>query len=238
MISKQLNRKSIVIGNTTIPYMPIINDIVAFIDKHLKNFPTFIQGKTSRTTNETWLNQELVTFFNHCTIQECLNTGTAQPYRFLFGKDDEVQGLKTKPDIGVTLSKNAYTSERSIFQIECKRLPIPNISKQRSEREYVHGYKLDGGIERYKFNRHGSHLSYSALVGYIQDGEPADKWHKKITGWIADLIGDSRSNLYWQDSDHLKHHKKISNTLNKYEGKHARENAEYIHLFHYLLRMG
>lgn len=74
-------------------------------------------------------------------------------------------------------------STSSLFSVEAKRLPSP--SKYR-KKEYVIGDKNNGGIERYKIEKHGKHLNQCGLLGFIEK-EDATFWIQKINKWITDL---------------------------------------------------
>ena len=78
-------------------------------------------------------------------------------------------------------------STASIFSVESKRLPSPEKSR---EKEYVIGNKNNGGIERYKTEKHGKGLYECGLVGYIEK-ENSAYWLKKINTWIVELSRDS-----------------------------------------------
>jgi len=74
-------------------------------------------------------------------------------------------------------------SNASIFSVECKRLPAPDVTR---EKEYVIGTKNNGGIERYKTEKHGKGLSECGLLGFVEDKD-FSHWHTTINGWIDDL---------------------------------------------------
>ncbi|WP_313254748.1 hypothetical protein [Empedobacter sp.] len=71
----------------------------------------------------------------------------------------------------------------SIYSVESKRLPSP---ERKREKEYVIGEKNNGGIERYKTERHGKSLSECGLLGFVEDKD-FNHWHTTINGWICDL---------------------------------------------------
>jgi len=71
----------------------------------------------------------------------------------------------------------------SIYSVESKRLPSPVISR---EKEYVIGDKNNGGIERYKSEKHGKGLSECGLLGFVED-QGFKYWHVSVNGWIDDL---------------------------------------------------
>ena len=74
-------------------------------------------------------------------------------------------------------------STASIFSVESKRLPSPSKSR---EKEYVIGDKNNGGIERYKTEKHGKGLFKCGLLGFIEQ-ENSKHWLKEINNWIWNL---------------------------------------------------
>src|SRR5690606_23951717 len=121
--------------------------------------------------------------------------------KFLFRKDDERKGTNFKPDIGVTIwnVQRQNVQIDSFFQIECKRLPVPNVSKSRSEKEYVIGLEENtGGIERFKNGKHGSHLQESGIIGFIQNGT-FDEWYTSINAWVKLEVDNQTKSWTGQD---------------------------------------
>ncbi len=95
-----------------------------------------------------------------------------------------------------------YTNEQghsniSIFSVESKRLPTP---EKRREREYVIGQTNNGGIERYKFERHGKELQVAGILGFIEIESPTF-WLSKINGWIVEV---AKNNEFWSNAETLK----------------------------------
>lgn len=74
-------------------------------------------------------------------------------------------------------------STASIFSVESKRLPSPDKSR---EKEYVIGDKNNGGIERYKTEKHGKDLYECGLLGFIEK-EDYKFWLTTINSWIEYL---------------------------------------------------
>lgn len=221
-------------GNTTIPIRPLIDSVLKFIDTYLPLFPDALKqnNMVSESEVEKLLNQYLIDFFNG-------HSHNFSPYlqcKFLFRKDDENKGTNYKPDIGVTIWNNQLQNFQiqSFFQIECKRLPIPNPSKNRSEKEYVIGVAENtGGIERFKNKKHGGHLEESSLIGFIQDGN-ANDWFTQINDWIKIEIDNKNTN--WTNKDYLV---SVSNStiLNKYISLCQRENLNAITIHHFLINI-
>jgi len=71
----------------------------------------------------------------------------------------------------------------SIYSVESKRLPSP---EKKREKEYVIGEKNNGGIERFKTEKHGRGLSECGLLGFVENKD-FNHWHTTINGWIDDL---------------------------------------------------
>jgi hypothetical protein len=77
-----------------------------------------------------------------------------------------------------------------LFVVESKRLPSPNY-----EKEYVKGENENGGIERFKIEKHGKGLSECGLLGFIENGN-YNTWILKINSWIKDIsISDTTWNI-------------------------------------------
>lgn len=87
-------------------------------------------------------------------------------------------------------------STASIFSVESKRLPSPTKSR---EQEYVIGDKNNGGIERYKTEKHGKELYDCGLLGFIEK-ENSKYWKAKINGWINNL---AKTDKNWNNDEIL-----------------------------------
>jgi len=234
MICNRSNGTPTSIGNTTIPIKPLIDNLLKFIDTYLPLFPDALKQSNIDSGNEVekLLNQYLIDFFNG-------HSHNFSPYlqcKFLFRKDDENKGTNYKPDIGVTIWNNQIQNfkTQSFFQIECKRLPIPNVSSTRSEKEYTIGIlENTGGIERFKNKKHGEHLEESSIIGFIQN-ESINDWFTRINDWIK--IEVDNKNINWTDKDYLVP-VSDSKTLNRYSSICYRENLKAITIHHFLLNI-
>ncbi|MCB9263347.1 MAG: hypothetical protein H6607_13325 [Flavobacteriales bacterium] len=80
-------------------------------------------------------------------------------------------------------------STQSIFSVESKRLPAPETAR---EKEYVYGTSNNGGIERYKTEKHGKGLNDCGLLGFIEKDDP-NYWLSKINKWITDIASVSKT---------------------------------------------
>jgi hypothetical protein len=84
----------------------------------------------------------------------------------------------------------------SIFSIECKRLPAPT---KKREKEYVIGNNNNGGIERFKTEKHGKGLKKCGMIGFVEK-ETFDYWLQTVNTWIVDL---SNSSGMWSTDEKL-----------------------------------
>lgn len=95
---------------------------------------------------------------------------------------------KTKgiPDIYYSLTEQGKEYKPS-FIMEAKRLPAPELSR---EKEYVYGKTRNdnpnGGIERFKLEKHGLGLKECGILGYIEK-EDFNYWFTQINNWITEL---------------------------------------------------
>lgn len=87
-------------------------------------------------------------------------------------------------------------STQSIFSVECKRLPVPEASRKK---EYVYGESNNGGIERYKTEKHGKGLNTCGLLGFIENENPKH-WLTTINKWITDIASTS---TIWKEDETL-----------------------------------
>jgi hypothetical protein len=138
-------------------------------------------------------------------------------------------------DIGI-LRKYSKPRHIPFCIIEAKRLPTPKYSGSQ-ETEYV-CYKnstKQGGIERFKTNKHGNKLPFSIMVGYIQENN-AIYWHKKVNEWIAEqILKSSNKSISWINEDTLSKDLtfKDDNVITKYTSEHLKNTSEKIKIHHY-----
>ena len=92
----------------------------------------------------------------------------------------------------------AGKTHKPLLVVESKRLPAPPPKSR--EQEYVKGNSNNnGGIERYKTEKHGKGLDECGMIGFVEK-ETFAFWHKSINAWISDL---SVSSNFWQTDEHL-----------------------------------
>jgi len=87
-------------------------------------------------------------------------------------------------------------SNTSLFSVECKRLPAPDKAR---EKEYVFGSSNNGGIERYKTEKHGKGLNECGLIGFIEKEKPSH-WLATINAWITEIATTNKS---WKEDETL-----------------------------------
>ncbi len=223
-----------IIGNTTLPLKPLIDNVISFIKTYLPLFPNALiqSGVDPKNKTEKLLNQSLIDFFNghSSTFNQYLQYKFIQ-YKFLFRKDDEKEGTNYKPDIGVTIWRYnpGFSGELSFFQIECKRL---STSLKHKGKEYVKGHNENtGGIERFKNNKHGEHLNEAALIGFIQNGS-LKNWYDKIMNWVQYEIDNTNSSWTTTDKLLVEYQKEL---LHKYSSVCNRVSGSSIVLHHFFI---
>ncbi len=144
-----------------------IVSLLKFLELHLPDFP--VKMKLVKNTDERIINQKLLRYFS----------GKNSLFIFIPENLDEKGENISKPDFGVYEKiKVADYNQKRFFDIECKRLYHTTKSKQ-----YVSG--KTGGIQRFKENKHGVDLPYSAVIGYVEI-ENFNFWHKKVNSWISE----------------------------------------------------
>jgi len=182
--------------------------LLCFLENFLPIFPE--KYKKNKEDEEWEINQELFSFLD------------------IYSRDNAFQLIpeyrsknKSKPDFGVREKKLDETGiyiydqkSEHFFDIECKRLYDTTISKQ-----YVSS--KTGGIQRFKENKHGVDLPYSAMIGYVEI-EDYNFWHNKVNSWIS------------EKTEHLKQIE--INKIAKYKSTHKRNiEKTSIELTHFWL---
>jgi len=102
-------------------------------------------------------------------------------------------GTKGVPDFYFHVVEEGVT-HKPLFVVEAKRLPSPTY-----EKEYVIGENYNGGIERFKLEKHGKGLPCCGILGFIEK-EDAAFWLKSVNIWIEDL---SKSDKFWNTDEVL-----------------------------------
>jgi len=85
-----------------------------------------------------------------------------------------------------------------LLVVEVKRLPVPDNVKKR-EKEYVIGNNNNGGIERFKTEKHGKGLEDCGMIGFVEK-ETFIFWQTTVNHWITEL---SEKCNFWQKDELL-----------------------------------
>ena len=123
-----------------------------------------------------------------------------------------------RADIGVFFGRyyDSTSIDKQLCWIEAKRLPTP-INSSRDEREYVfvdHSFKGNGGIERFKLNKHGEGLPVAMMLGYVQSNT-FEYWEEKVNQWLQKYSSIVQS---YQNERLIR----INGNTNRYQSIHLR----------------
>lgn len=188
-----------------------------------------IAEEYSHTSNTPYLsNQEgrTINFILDCLKKACFPfkkasnqsnfklTLNENKYTQIFVEQVEVF-LKPHPNIGI---KNQYsdihygtkgipdfyfhTVEEGVYNEPIMVWEAKILSKTlgtKRKKEYLIGEKNNGGIERFKTEKHGKKLKNCGLIGFIENENP-NFWLTSINSWIKDF---ATTNKYWKDDETL-----------------------------------
>jgi hypothetical protein len=165
---------------------------ILFILKIIKKTPFYfnkalINPKLSKPLNENKLTQIFVEQINAILHEYEV------PISALTQFNDLIYNTKGIPDFYFYKMEIGNTNE-PLFVLESKRLPSLTF-----ETEYVKGKTNNGGIERFKLEKHGKGLSECGMIGFIED-ENCAYWKTKINSWIIDL---ANSGGFWNNGEIL-----------------------------------
>lgn len=205
---------------TTIPK----GKTISFIVKTIKEVPSYFisalnHPKLIKPLNENKLTQILVEQINVVLSDKDFSILAENQYNDLF------YGTKGIPDFYFHTIEKGKINE-PLFVVEAKILPAPP-PKER-ENEYVIGDKKNGGIERFKIEKHGKGLNNCGLVGFIKQDD-FEFWKNKINDWIKNL---SKENTFWNVDEILKEGK-ISTHYSFLQSIAHRETTEDIIISHF-----
>lgn len=224
-----MRRASSTFGKENIPPIDeLFNELYKFIDIQIKEFKEFLSeyyqvNKDAGILLKDKIEQEdditnpLVVFLNE------------NPSLFYFHNQYKTLESNSTTDIGVF---KRYTKIPFCF-VEAKRLPTP-LTNGRQESEYVcyNDSTKQGGIERFKTEKHGGKekLNQSIMLGYIQENNFAF-WHSKVNSWIDEKINLTSN---WKDEDKLIQNVSFNETsFSKFNSIHSRLTLPKIKLIHY-----
>jgi hypothetical protein len=170
----------------------IIDIIMSCIEKAIIPFKKVMRGQYNETSlNENELTQIFVHQVEPQMTKRCNFLAVDKQYY------DTFFGTKGVSDFYFHISEEGV-DHIPLYVVEAKRLPAPDNKKQR-EKEYVVGGKNNGGIERYKTEKHGNWLLKSGMIGFVEK-DSFQNWLDRINGWIVDL---SSANECWYDDEAL-----------------------------------
>jgi hypothetical protein len=163
--------------NSSIPKGTSISCIIDCFKKATPFFKkVLVQPNISRPLNENKLTQIFVEQLKIQLLKIESGFEVANQYSDIFF------GAKGIPDFYFYIPEEGKTS-MPLFIVEAKRLPAYMIA---NEKEYVKGTKLNGGIERFKIEKHGKGLLQCGMLGFIEN-EDVEHWLGKINEWIEEL---------------------------------------------------
>ena len=148
----------------TIKYikMSIIGAILPFKDSLSE-----LKLKKISKLNENKLTQIFVHRVEYQIRHICENIAVGNQYHDVF--------FNTKGISDFYFYKCEETKEHeALFVVEAKRLPAPY--RKSREKEYVIGETNNGGIERYKTEKHGKRFSRGGMLGFVEK-QTFRYWH-------------------------------------------------------------
>jgi hypothetical protein len=174
--------------------------------------PYFIIARTQPNIKKDLNENQLTQIFVEQAAIQIRNTSNT--IGILNQYSDTFFGTKGVPDFYFYLFEEDKT-HYPLFVVEAKRLPPPGHDKTR-EKEYVIGYNNNGGIERYKTEKHGIHLAAAGMLGFIEEETPSF-WLTKINNWIIEL---STKDQDWRNDE-------ILNQKNEFKDYHILQSIAH-----------
>lgn len=156
--------------------------------------------RRTRETGETRLTAQLCSYLNEATRRS--NWDWIQ---FKREEPDETDARRSLDlvvaPVGATvwLEGRDHDCYRTLLPIECKRLPTPR-DASRDEREYLHGKKTAGGVQRFKENHHAAAHQEAAMIAYLQERD-IPFWLQQVDQWVSGLAADGVTG--WSDKDRI-----------------------------------
>lgn len=176
---------------SSIPKGTFMFHIISAIKKTPAGFRIALTNpKLKKPLNENKLTQIFVEQINAWLLEAQLPILAQNQYSDIF------LGTRGIPDFYFHKVEMGSTSE-PLFVVEAKILPSP--PPKTREKEYVVGLNKNGGIERFKWEKHGKGLSECGMVGFIESDDK-NEWQRKINGWILDM---TKIDTIWQADEVL-----------------------------------
>lgn len=171
------------LSNKCIPQISVSNtNVLVLISKLMKQtIPNFKTYLVSDFYKKTKLNED---DFTQVYIEQAQILIRKFDYPFnVNGQYRDITNLSKGFSDFYFYPNEENVSTTSMFSVESKRLPSPEKSR---EKEYVIGTKNNGGIERYKMEKHGKGIVECGLLAFIEKKDSMH-WLKEINNWIEDL---------------------------------------------------
>ncbi len=167
----------------SIPKGNTIGKILSCFKKAAPFFNTAISDPSLlKPLNEDKFTQIFVEQVDIQLRKDELSIGVKNQYSDLFW------GTKGKPDFYFHLLEEGKVVE-PIFIVEAKRLPAYSVA---AEKEYVIGQNQNGGLERFKIEKHGKGQTAFGLLGFVEEND-FGFWLAKINDWIQTLSQETGS---------------------------------------------
>lgn len=182
IVDEQLNNS---IPISSISKTTTVQKIINSIKNTTPFFKIAVNDKKILKLNENKYTQVFIEQLNFQLIKAQYTFSAGVQYSELFHK---VNGI---PDIYFYTLEEGVTNS-ALFVVEAKILPSPPPNNR--EKEYVIGENFkpsgkkecNGGIERFKIEKHGFGLKESGLIAFIQKND-FPYWLDKINIWIEKL---------------------------------------------------
>ena len=183
---------------SSIPLGKTIDSIIGSFASTVPHFKNHIKQFAHKTLNEEELTQEFVNLLRRKTID----------LPFLIGqeKKDLYHFSKGRADF-YFYRKEEFASTESFFDVEAKILT--DRFPEKRKKEYVIGDNRNGGIERFKIEKHGKGLQQCGLLAFVEKST-SKYWFESINSWILEL---SSTDNHWNKHEVLKIEEDISDYL-------------------------
>ena len=166
--------------NHSFPKNTLLPKIIESIKSTSQHFLLVLQNENRANFNE---DEFTALFVNQNQIQINklgISIRVGEQYRDIYHKTHGI------PDIYYSFLELGRNCE-PVFIMEAKRLPTPGHNRIK---EYVIGQtptgNPNGGIERFKLERHGKGLLNCGMLGYIEN-DSFETWLQRINDWIFEL---------------------------------------------------
>ena len=200
---------------------------ISFIVKTIKEVPVYFISAIKNTDitkplNENKLTQVLVEQINAILLEKEFSILAQNQYSDLF------YGTKGIPDFYFYESEKGKTN-KPLFIVESKILPSP--PPKTREKEYVIGESKNGGIERFKTEKHGKGLNKCGIVGFVES-ESFEFWKDKVNSWINEL---SNSDDFWNEDERIIMKENVDISAFSHSIAHRKEEKDLL-LYHFWIK--